>query len=90
MLEFPKIKYNNKQVEDSQGNGWSNIETISWDSSSQMPKVPKVPETNSNNLEYIIILSDNKSCLEQKEPQGIREAEPLRLRRSENSSVNKV
>jgi hypothetical protein len=90
MSEFPKINYNNKQVEDSQGNDWSNIETISWDSSSQMPKVPKVPETNSDNLKYIIILLDDKSYLEQKEPQETREARPLRLRRLENSSINKI
>ena len=33
-----------------------------------MPKVPKVPEINSDNLKYIIIPSDDKSCSEQKEP----------------------
>jgi hypothetical protein len=64
MLEFPKIDYNNKQVEDSQSKDWSNPETISWDGSSQMPKMPEVPETNSDNLEYIIIPSDNESCSE--------------------------
>jgi hypothetical protein len=90
MSEFPKINYDNKQVEDSQSKDWLNLETISWDGSSQMPEVPKVLETNSNNLKYIIIPSDNESCLERKEPQGTREARPLRLRRLENSSVNEV
>ena len=68
MSEFPEINYNNEQVEDSQGKDWSNLETISWDGSSQMPEVPEVPEMNSDNLKYIIILLDDESCLEQKEP----------------------
>ena len=55
-----------------------------------MPKVPEVPETNSNNHKYIIIPSDNKSYSEWKEPQEIRKAGPLRLRRSENFSINEV
>ena len=68
MLEFPEINYNNKQVEDSQGKDQLNLKTISQDSSSQMPKVPEVPKINSDNLKYIIILLDNKSYSEQKEP----------------------
>jgi hypothetical protein len=36
ILEFPEINYNNCQVEDSQEDKWSKIETIkySWDGSS--------------------------------------------------------
>jgi hypothetical protein len=56
MLEFPKIDYDNCQVEDSQEDEWSKVETIkySWDGSSQLPKVPIVPEKDNNRmLEYI-------------------------------------
>jgi hypothetical protein len=60
MSEFPEINYNNYQVEDSQEDKWSKVETIkySWDSSSQLPKVPTVPEKNDNRmLEYISKIS---------------------------------
>jgi hypothetical protein len=56
MLEFPKINYNNCQVEDSQEDEWLKVETIeySWDGSSQLPEVPTVPEKDNNRmLEYI-------------------------------------
>jgi hypothetical protein len=56
MLEFPEIDYNNYQVEDSQEDKWSKVKIIeySWDSSSQLPKVPTVPEKDDNRiLEYI-------------------------------------
>jgi hypothetical protein len=54
--EFPEINYNNYQVEDSQEDEWSKVETIkySWDGSSQLPEVPTVPEKNDDRmLEYI-------------------------------------
>jgi hypothetical protein len=60
MSEFPEINYNNCQVEDSQEDKWSKVETIeySWDGSSQLPKVPTVPEKDDNGmLEYISEIS---------------------------------
>jgi hypothetical protein len=56
MSEFLKINCNNYQVEDSQEDEWSKVETIkySWDGSSQLPKAPMVPEKDNNRiLEYI-------------------------------------
>jgi hypothetical protein len=56
MSEFPEINYNNYQVEDSQEDEWSKVETIeySWDGSSQLPKAPTVPEKDDDGmLEYI-------------------------------------
>jgi hypothetical protein len=55
-LEFPEINYDNCQVEDSQEDKWSKVETIkySWDGSSQLPEAPIVPEKDNNRmLEYI-------------------------------------
>jgi hypothetical protein len=54
--EFPKINYNNYQVEDSQEDEWSKVKTIkySWDGSSQLPKAPTVPKKDDDRiLEYI-------------------------------------
>jgi hypothetical protein len=65
MLEFPKINYNNYQVEDSQEDEWLKVETIkySWDSSSQLPKVPTVPEKDNDRiLEYISEASTSGTC----------------------------
>jgi hypothetical protein len=56
ILEFPKINYDNCQVEDNQKDEWSKVKTIkySWDSSSQLPEAPIVPEKDNNRiLEYI-------------------------------------
>ena len=55
--EFPAIEYNS-QVEESQGNEWSNIETFSWDGSSQMPEAPEVPASDPEDMEYITIQSE--------------------------------
>jgi hypothetical protein len=65
MSEFPKINYNNYQVEDSQEDEWSKVKTIkySWDGSSQLPKVPIVPEKdNDRMLEYISKASTSDIC----------------------------
>jgi hypothetical protein len=63
MSEFPKINYDNYQVEDSQEDEWLKVKTIkySWDGSSQLPEVPTVPEKDNNRiLEYISkILTSN-------------------------------
>jgi hypothetical protein len=61
-LEFPKINYDNCQVEDSQEDKWLKVKTIkySWDGSSQLPEVPTVPKKdNDRMLEYISKASTN-------------------------------
>ena len=56
MSEFPEINYDNYQVEDSQEDKWSKVETIKYsqDGSSQLPKAPIVPKKDNDRiLEYI-------------------------------------